>query len=243
MPKKKVIALACSIVAALLLFGLVFAYLTITETEKNRIAQQSQMKEEYQKENSHVYALGETFILDSKEDDAGAEGGYVASFDWLGKMELTFTKAELFASPLAAGIDDDRSNPGNYDSQDWCFLLVEVRMRNIDGDYRNQEFKNRQISFVHLIIDEADLTADTLIAQMVYFDGTKPGALPKEYYSYDLDVGEAKTYRIGFMLPQEAYGREFSLRLGNIPHINKYLVELGNVNQTAEKGSPDEKHD
>jgi hypothetical protein len=120
------------------------------------------------------------------------------------------TKAEMFDTPEAAGIEQGLLSPqkeglsnsdfdenGNVKPQ-FKFLLIEATVKNL------QAAPEQNISSLKLVCKDKESNGFfEMIFRLNYFSHASRGA--KDYYNYQLPVGEVKNLKFGYYFDTESY--------------------------------------
>lgn len=204
------------------LLAIIVAFSFYLAQEKQR--QIEERNRQYVIENTHTFAMGESAVLNSEEDDKGFDlgGGYVASFGWQGTMELVVTKAKAGDSLEEAGIAPANSQPnGQTDSSKKCIVLT-MKLHNKDALSGINGDRFYISTFVNLFCG----SSTPGIADIVYFDGTAPDADPKKgRLNFVLGKGEEKEFTVGLEVPTKYLEEDLFMGIGN-SHYEKYRVKI-----------------
>lgn len=216
--KKSICIVVVIALIAMLAVAVVFSF---HQEEQKKI---EKTNHEFAVENTRVFNLGETVVLNAAEDEKGFDyGGYVAGFPWRGTVEMTVVSAKVFSSFKNAGLDIEKRIDRGRTQENAKLLVLEVDLYNNDAKSLMEEKDRFNIStFVNLLEKNSPSSA----GDIVYFDGTASGVQPRKgEFEFILKDGEKKTFLVGIEVPAHKLNESLVIGMGSA-YNKKYAVEL-----------------
>lgn len=204
----------------------VVSYLYIAEAMRQQEA--ARQHDEYVATHSTVLGVGDTLVLDSRDDDRGAEAGYVSGFDWTGSIEVTLLDAQYYKSLPDAGIGEDVFTLRNAFAEDqYSILVIHLRLKNIDATANSSRSFFSWGTF-KVAVDDVEGVPSPWLLDEAYFDGTSEDVEDFEhnYYDYKLDIGEERVFTAAYYVQREYLNHDVYLAPGLYSTQKKYAFDL-----------------
>lgn len=180
----------------------------LTERDKIELAKKDSAKNA---EKSDV--VGEEFQISSGINVVGdtIEGVIAANGKLIpNALSYTVTKTSIFSDITEAGINEEELNLEDADILDENgqlkpsvkFIVAEITVKNFKA---SSEMNITDIDLVYCNSQSMSNEADISILSLpVYFTGQK-NKIEKDYYEYNLAIGQSKKVKVGWYLDTEKY--------------------------------------
>lgn len=186
--------------------------------------QQEKAFQSYAADNVFEVGIGETLVLDSRQDLEGADVGYTALFHWDGRFDATLLSVDYYSSLEEAGLDPSRGLAIDLDEGDHV-LVCRMELHNVDA-VRQGGGRFDWGVFKLVLGRRLDHQEAPQNGSLIYFDGTSPDVdQDANYYTFDLAQGEERVFTAAYVVRAgfENYRTYFSV---GTTMNDKYLIDI-----------------
>lgn len=199
-----------------------------------------EVQEAEQKEVDQTFGIGDTIVLDSKEDEKPLPSGqiYDAGFCWDGRMDLTVDRARLYPDLDSVLVDMNKEEIWTIEfertarrrmdqfDEHYAYVMLDITVDNKSAttNYLSQTgYPWFNISLLALNCKGHDVEIDC-------FNGMPlEGDINRDMYCFNLEMGSSATYQVVYGVSQKTKPKDLFAYIGAGYIPNKYHIDLSGI--------------